>query len=1252
MASAPGRPSTPEVMAEGNSPTIPSGSELTPGSRPSAKRTWPCMRCGVASFVSRSALHKHSQTCGQRDRTACRFCDKTFTSYASVCLHECKSHPAERNALLVAAGHSLSIAEQMEIIARIEAAAIKGAPFVAEMASATGLTKDMVRHRRISKEYPDYLRRAKEALKESAKRRFSLPAAATSARTSPSSSPTNPRVSALRGSPAPPTPGSPSSPNPFKGLVKPRVATPPPSGHQVPAGKALAPVFSPASRKRRRTSSPPSETPAPAVNPTPVLDGPATPVPSTSAEPLGEPPPSQAPPLKRRMCDAPASPAAARPLADASRGRVVVHSNILLPEPVVFAFPSSPPAPLQTPVLAPASAPPITPVQPDSVPQATTSLPSAPPPPPPPLPVPHPTPALPPSLLSGSIGTFLQSVLGSESTTASTAAFIRTALYGSDDEVRASMSWVRSIFPAQARAPRGRRGPARQRNYNERAPARGARAARYKKAQDLFQKNRRALADTIFEGRPLLEDEIFPSVPDVEALYAGVFEESSPPDEDPISDQRPKADDDLPHITSDEVASMKKGWKPSAPGLDRVSVHAVLAADNTLLAVAYNAILLRCIFPAEWSSLRTTLIPKKGNRADPTNWRPITVSSAIQRLFHRIVASRLTSATSLSRHQRGFIRADGTLISSLLLDHYISSRTKAGKSLNVVMTDISRAFDTVSHSSISRALQRFGISAPLRAYIESSLRGSTTVLRVGRADTRPINIMRGTKQGDPMSPVLFNMVVDELLCMFDNTPRGGTVAEGVRVPALAFADDLVLMEDNEVEVPAALDLTEVFFRRRGMALCPRKTVCYSAARVGGVSVPRTRSFLKIGGRGISMLNSSICFKYLGHNFSTSGISKPSLTNLSSWVANLMSAPLKPQQKLALVKGFLIPRVLYGLQNPQMSAALLKDADKIIKSAVKRFLHFNIHTPDPCIYAKERDGGLGILQLRLDIPRIFVGRLERVRENADPEDAALKALLATQYFERLSARIHSLAGSTPAAQVWREAIAAGSFTRGLEGVAEDPASRTWLGNVPRGWTGRDFVRAVQSRTNNLPCLGIPSNPAEQRRCRGCRQRQETLSHILQRCGVVDGARRQRHNEIVGKLSRHCRYKGWTVEEEPHVRHTSGRLFKPDLAIHRDGKVIICDVQVSWEGDTPLEQAWQNKRAVYDCPQFREAAALKWGNRPLLFVPAVIGARGVWPRANEPTQEALDIPPSVRASCVHSALKWASTIHQRFMRSVWA
>lgn len=73
-------------------------------------------------------------------------------------------------------------------------------------------------------------------------------------------------------------------------------------------------------------------------------------------------------------------------------------------------------------------------------------------------------------------------------------------------------------------------------------------------------------------------------------------------------------------------------------------------------------------------------------------------------------------------------------------------------------------------------------------------------------ETQPIELCQGVKQGDPMSPLLFNLSTDSLLRLLE-CEGAELTACGVRVASLAFADDLVLLSDLALNSTKALSGT-------------------------------------------------------------------------------------------------------------------------------------------------------------------------------------------------------------------------------------------------------------------------------------------------------------------------------------------------------------------------------------------------------------------------------------------------------------
>jgi hypothetical protein len=315
------------------------------------------------------------------------------------------------------------------------------------------------------------------------------------------------------------------------------------------------------------------------------------------------------------------------------------------------------------------------------------------------------------------------------------------------------------------------------------------------------------------------------------------------------------------------------------------------------------------------------------------------------------------------------------------------------------------------------------------------------------------------------------------------------------------------------------------------------------------------------------------FKYLGFLVGTSGVTRPCLSNYPVWMTRLMALPLKPQQRMNLLRTHLLSRLFHGLQTNKISAANLRSIDRVTRHYVKRIAHLHLHTSDSLIHAPLREGGQGITELRVAIPNMFRSRIVKLREGAD-RDSTLSAVLGSPTVTRLLQRLDSLCGDDSPAQYHRREISGGCFSAGLQQASSDGTFRQWITRPPKGWSGGDWVRAVHLRTANLPTVGIPSNTAELRRCRGGCGANETVCHILQACPVVHDSRVRRHNAVATKIAIQCRKEGREVLEEPHVRHQDGTLYKPNLVVFRSpNDAVVCDVQISWEDGSSSTRIWQ-------------------------------------------------------------------------------
>ena len=145
------------------------------------------------------------------------------------------------------------------------------------------------------------------------------------------------------------------------------------------------------------------------------------------------------------------------------------------------------------------------------------------------------------------------------------------------------------------------------------------------------------------------------------------------------------------------------------------------------------------------------------------NWRPITVGNLFIRFYAKLWDKRLRKNITLDERQEGFVPVDGCFQNVKIIQQIVKQQKKNRKEYNLVFIDLAKAFDTVSHLSIKKGLKRKGIPEQVRETILAMYKDASTKLTVGGKTTTKININSVVKQGCPLSSLLFNLIIDELI---------------------------------------------------------------------------------------------------------------------------------------------------------------------------------------------------------------------------------------------------------------------------------------------------------------------------------------------------------------------------------------------------------------------------------------------------------------------------------------------------------
>uniref|UniRef100_A0A1A9WI03 Uncharacterized protein n=1 Tax=Glossina brevipalpis TaxID=37001 RepID=A0A1A9WI03_9MUSC len=120
------------------------------------------------------------------------------------------------------------------------------------------------------------------------------------------------------------------------------------------------------------------------------------------------------------------------------------------------------------------------------------------------------------------------------------------------------------------------------------------------------------------------------------------------------------------------------------------------------------------------------------------------------------------------------------------------------------------------------------------------------------------------------------------------------------------------------------------------------------------------------------------------------INETNWSSLQEKAKKARRAPLKPHQKLRILKEYLLPRLIASLQQPNITRKILKEADRKVRIFLRSILHLNAHRHNSILYAPVKEGGLGIFCLHERIPGILLQRINKLRESDEIFSALVKA----------------------------------------------------------------------------------------------------------------------------------------------------------------------------------------------------------------------------------------------------------------------
>ncbi|KAH9276165.1 hypothetical protein BASA83_001439 [Batrachochytrium salamandrivorans] len=273
-----------------------------------------------------------------------------------------------------------------------------------------------------------------------------------------------------------------------------------------------------------------------------------------------------------------------------------------------------------------------------------------------------------------------------------------------------------------------------------------------------------------------------------------------------------------------------------------------------------------------WNQIAAALLqmsPRKtpgdddGDPLNPGDKRGIALINVGLKLVCKVLQMRIERFVEtnnlLSYEQAGFRKREECVGQVVSLIDIIQRRQNAGLNTHVLFIDIRKAFDTVPVGALLWKLQNMGFPRRTLAFLKALYTSSSARARAGSLLSDPFPVQRGVRQGCPLSGLLFNLFINDILDGVVPITVPGLPRDTNPIRGLMYADDVAVFADSEQSLLVASTAIEQWANRWEMQ--------FGVAKCGIISftghlAPRLDNPLdiRLHGQLVSRVES---YKYLG-----------------------------------------------------------------------------------------------------------------------------------------------------------------------------------------------------------------------------------------------------------------------------------------------------------------------------------------------------------------------------------------------------
>lgn len=315
--------------------------------------------------------------------------------------------------------------------------------------------------------------------------------------------------------------------------------------------------------------------------------------------------------------------------------------------------------------------------------------------------------------------------------------------------------------------------------------------------------------------------------------------------------------------------------------------------------------------PTEW--LNSVIVPvhKKGDKTNCSNYRGISLLSTGYKIFTNVLYDKMEKFAEeiIEDYQAGFRRNRSTIDQCFILNQIFENAHEFNLDIHCIFVDFKQAFDCIERSRIENTLLLLGIPKKLGRLACMTLEDTRGKVLVQGKISEAFNIYSGVKQGDALSTLIFNLMLQSIIGQFY---QGGTINNKL-VMMCAYADDIVIIARNQRALKDTYERLESLANNIGLKVNMEKTKYMVKSNSSG-SAPD----IDIGQYKFEAVTE---FKYLGVNYHQDGNSTTAISERIQAASKALYAHgkllrcrlLTSKMKLVIYATLIRPILTYGCE---------------------------------------------------------------------------------------------------------------------------------------------------------------------------------------------------------------------------------------------------------------------------------------------------------------------------------------------------